>query len=104
MIRRPPRSTLFPFSSDLGGSRIIKSEEPTSEHHHPFPPRRSSDLMIRRPPRSEEQGKSNDTATTEIYTLSLLFRSRWSPYHFDLVQPTRLCHEVCPAGGIADGF
>src|SRR3954463_5467947 len=25
--------------------------------------------------------KKNDTATTEIYTLSLASRSRWSPYH-----------------------
>src|SRR4051795_7898377 len=38
MIRRPPRSTLFPYTrSDLGGRRIIRSEEQTSElqsHSH----------------------------------------------------------------------
>src|SRR3954466_2916701 len=44
-------------------------------------------LIIRRPPRSTlfpytTLFRSNDTATTEIYTLSLdVFRSRWSPYH-----------------------
>src|SRR6202795_3522123 len=52
-------------------------------------------LMIRRPPRSTlfpytTLFRSNDTATTEIYTLSLQIgkrrvgkecRSRWSPYH-----------------------
>src|SRR6202162_3706936 len=53
-------------------------------------------LMIRRPPRSTlfpytTLYRSNDTATTEIYTLSLHeigrarvgkeCRSRWSPYH-----------------------
>src|SRR3954449_10650754 len=52
MIRRPPRSTLFPYTTLF---------------------------------------RSNDTATTEIYTLSLQIgrasvgkecRSRWSPYHF----------------------
>src|SRR3954449_10671970 len=51
MIRRPPRSTLFPYTTLF---------------------------------------RSNDTATTEIYTLSLQIgrasvgkecRSRWSPYH-----------------------
>src|SRR3954464_1966904 len=49
-------------------------------------------LMIRRPPRSTlfpstPLFRSNDTATTEIYTLSLhdALRSRWSPYH--LTQP-----------------
>src|SRR3954449_8634830 len=31
MIRRPPRSTLFPYtSSDLGGRRIIRSEAPVT--------------------------------------------------------------------------
>src|SRR3954449_5769916 len=53
MIRRPPRSTLFPYTTLF---------------------------------------RSNDTATTEIYTLSLHeigrarvgkeCRSRWSPYHY----------------------
>src|SRR3954449_1849771 len=35
----------------------------------------------------EHHPRPDDTATTEIYTLSLttLFRSRWSPYHLQLV-------------------
>src|SRR3954463_2867692 len=38
-----------------------------------------------RPPPAARSPTRNDTATTEIYTLSLhdALRSRWSPYHSD---------------------
>src|SRR3954449_6265616 len=142
MIRRPPRSTLFPYTTlfrsndtatteiytlslhEIGRARVGKecrsrwspyhrSEEHTSElqsHSHlvcrlllekkkqpltPFLPFSSTPTFSR-------LFFFNDTATTEIYTLSLhdalpimirrpprstlfpyttLFRSRWSPYH-----------------------
>src|ERR1043166_6459837 len=83
MIRRPPRSTLFPYSTLFrsatpGSTRKRSRREGSHDADRPQPPAR--------PPRSEEHTSElpspfvisyapfffNDTATTEIYTLSLL--------------------------------
>src|SRR3954449_12468837 len=91
MIRRPPRSTLFPYRSEerrVGKEcrsrwSIIRSEEHTSElqsHSHLVCRLLLGNLCVTRPRGFGDAGRRpvrhrcfffNDTATTEIYSLSL---------------------------------
>src|SRR3972149_455105 len=88
MIRRPPRSTLFPYtsSSDLRRTTLFRLSARSAQP--PFTvmrrdwnsggDRKSTRLNSRPRQNSHSRFFFNDTATTEIYTLSLheLFRSQ----------------------------
>src|SRR3989304_5615406 len=81
MIRRPPRSTLFPYTTLFRSGELCRTARRTSA----IKPPRSVRGTPRRLDRSEEHTSElqsrltlvcrlfffNDTATTEIYTLSL---------------------------------
>src|ERR1044071_9437329 len=82
MIRRPPRSTLFPYTTLFRSVTVTEVELAKGKVLEAF---RSSSGPLGKPDRSEEQTPElqsrvaisyavfffNDTATTEIYTLSL---------------------------------
>src|SRR4026207_1258013 len=89
MIRRPPRSTLFPYTTLFRSSLCRWSARPssprTAHRHWSHPrsgsvgmrrPRTRADLRLEKrcgapPPPPLAVSFFNDTATTEIYTLSL---------------------------------
>src|ERR1043166_5237801 len=82
MIRRPPRSTLFPYTTLFRSSRPANPQ--IASKQSPFQARNGGGSRGRKPDRKSTRLKSshvlenrfpafffNDTATTEIYTLSL---------------------------------
>src|ERR1051326_7553469 len=86
MIRRPPRSTLFPYTTALpiytathvpSGCQADFSRLPRRNHANPTTlDRKSTRLNSSHIPLSRMPSSfCNDTATTEIYTLSLHDRS-----------------------------
>src|ERR1044072_8620463 len=82
MIRRPPRSTLFPYTTLFRSIRWPQPREPTARHPD-GPEHGQGDRGLRADRKSTRLNSShtdiyrmpsfffNDTATTEIYTLSL---------------------------------
>src|ERR1051325_6160261 len=82
MIRRPPRSTLFPYTTLFRSYLLDPSFDSNSANGTGMAPRETAGILSRRaeehtPELPSPQGISyvlfffNDTATTEIYTLSL---------------------------------
>src|SRR5574337_803914 len=86
MIRRPPRSTLFPYTTlfrSLAGAQGLDVEQdhehPDQRHHEQRSEEHTSELqsplnLVCRLLLEKKKNKFfffNDTATTEIYTLSL---------------------------------
>src|SRR3982750_1947896 len=81
MIRRPPRSTLFPYTTLFRSHRVGNVVQlsvidgtagvPALEHRGDCPDRKSPRLNSSHDQISYAVFFFNDTATTEIYTLSL---------------------------------
>src|SRR4051795_11882163 len=76
---------LADLESALEAARAGGGEKNVTRHHARgklLPRERVELLLDQDAPFLELSPVANDTATTEIYTLSLTrFRSRWSPYH-----------------------
>src|SRR3712207_7909864 len=84
MIRRPPRSTLFPyttlFRSGWGGAELRGDRAPTVRRAH-RPGVRGARRAVRRPVRSEEHTSELQSRQYLVCRLLLEKKKTWKDFH-----------------------
>src|SRR3712207_9454150 len=90
MIRRPPRSTLFPYTTlfrsqrlqDRAGADVLRADAVLRPAHRVHPRRRPlAAAVLGHPAGDLQEDLRLDAARSEERRVGKECRSRWSPYH-----------------------